>query len=160
MKEIKLTQGKSAIVDDEDYEGLNRFKWFAEQRGNTFYARSKSSTYMHRFILGLEQGDGKEIDHKDGNGLNNCRENLRLCTRSQNNINGRVRKGTSKYKGVCWDKRDKKWKARISIDKKRISLGNWLSEIGAARAYDIKATELHGEFARLNFPIIAHKEAT
>lgn len=159
MKKIKLSNGMVAIVDDEDYEKVRSFHWYAHQSGGTYYARRYSHRIagkefyieMHRLILGLSPGDGKYTDHIDGNGLNNQQMNLRVCTQQQNTFNQKVKRGTSKFKGVCWHKRDKKWHAQIQ-HKKNIYLGYFESEIEAAKTYDDKARELFGEFAWLNFP--------
>jgi hypothetical protein len=155
MKEIQLTQGKVALVDDYDYEVLNNFKWFAHKHRNTHYAgKQKSRTegkqrseLMHCIIM-----DHKGIDHIDGNGLNNQRSNLRFATHQQNQMNRGKLKGTSsKYKGVSLDKRSNKWNSYIKKDQKVIYLGLYYDEVEAAKAYDQKAIELFGEFARLNF---------
>ena len=153
MKEIQLTQGKVALVDDEEFEKLNQFKWCAKKDGNTFYAirgiriGSKTQTIqMHNFIM-----NGKGVDHIDHNGLNNQKSNLRFCTQSENMMN-RSKGGncTSIYKGVSFHKRDKIWRAKIHINGKDIHLGNFISEIEAAKAYNNKAIELFCEFANLN----------
>ena len=159
MAQIRLTQGKYAIVDDEYFDRLNGFKWCAHKNRKTYYAVRNSKRQkgrrtficMHREILGLKTSDGKDTDHINGNGLDNRRVNLRPCTPSQNQHNRRSFCGTSKYKGVSWHKRDKKWQAYIRLNGKLIHLGLFDSEIEAARAYDIKAKELFGEFAHLNF---------
>lgn len=152
MKEIQLTQGQVALVDDEDFESLNQFKWCAHKHGNTFYAvrsiyaNGKQSIYMHGAIMG-----GKGVDHIDGCGLNNQKSNLRLCTQSQNNMNRNKQGNTSSvYKGVYFSKRDKKWMARIKINRKFIYLGLYNTEVEAAKAYNTKAIELFCEFANLN----------
>lgn len=159
MKQIPLTQGKFAIVDDEDYEWLNQWKWYARKHRNTFYAirntnqqsSERKHVRMHRLILGLRKGDGKTSDHKNGNGLDNRRKNLRICTKSQNSQNRLPLKNTSsKFKGVYWDKKGKIWRAGIQKNSKRIYLGCFKSEIEAAKAYDRKAKELFGEFALCN----------
>ncbi len=169
MKRIKLTQGKFALVDDADFDWLNQFKWHATKRKKTFYARhttsSKKAVYMHRMILNTPKG--KISDHKDGNGLHNYRSNLRLCTHMQNHWNQQnFRGGASKYKGVTLHKgnrfqngrgsplRKKRyiaWQSRIFYKNKYYSLGYFNDEIEAAKAYDVKAKELFGEFAYLNF---------
>jgi len=156
MKEIELSQGKRALVDAEDYEGLNQWKWSAlrDKGGRCFYAvrsyqdgKKRQLTYMHRQIMGAQSG--QEIDHQDGNGLNNRRANLRFCTRGQNSANRKKRAGcTSEFKGVSW--RDKKWRAKIYVHSKQHHLGMFTDEEEAARSYNDAATELFGEFARLN----------
>ena len=156
MKTIELTQGKVALVDDEDYEHLNQWKWYAHSSGNTFYAirnitvgKGKQATlYMHRVIMNTP--DGMETDHINGDGLDNRKSNLRVCTVSQNCANRRAR-GTSKYLGVSWHSGNRYWQVRIRKDGFEHYLGNFVSEEDAARAYDAKAKELHGEFAKLNF---------
>jgi len=154
MKEIKLTQGKVALVDDEDFEELNKYKWSVAVRGHNIYVgRNKkmglnkwSRVYMHREIL----KDIKEgmIDHIDGNGLNNCKLNLRPCSRSQNNQNIQYKnpKCVSRFKGVWYDKRYGTWVAKV--DNKY--LGSYGDEEDAARAYNNAALLLFKEFAYLN----------
>jgi len=159
MKQIPLTQGQFALVDDEDFEELKKHKWYAYKSKYTFYAGRKlrlgvnkrQIIVMHRQILGLE--DPKmQGDHIDWNGLNNQRHNLRIATNSQNVRNVRPNKNTSsKYKGVNWEKRDNVWRAQIQCDKRKIYIGSYKDEIEAAKAYDKKAKELFGEFAYLNF---------
>lgn len=146
-----------ALVDDEDFEALNRFKWCAKSSGaGLFYAyratgkRSDGSRvyqFMHRLLV---QGDGF-VDHINGNGLDNRRDNLRLATSSQNGINRRKALGTtSRYKGVTWSKKDQRWCAQIKRNGKNRFLGSFRSEEEAAKAYDAAARELFGEFAKLN----------
>lgn len=152
MKEIKLTQGKVALVDDEDFEYLNQFKWCAHKECNTYYAVRNAKNngklftqYMHNLIIGIIG-----VDHKNHEGLDNQKHNLRIANKSQNAMNNMPLKNmTSKYKGVSWFKRDKKWRA--VINEKHIGL--FIDEIEAAKAYDNKAAELFGEFACLNFKI-------
>ena len=153
MKEIQLTQEKVALVDDEDFEALNQFNWWARKSLNTFYAvgwikvdgRGATQT-MHNIIM-----NGKGIDHRDGNGLNNQKSNLRFCTQSENSMNQRKQENTSSvFKGVTFHKNIKKWMAQIQINGKRICLGYFDSEVEAAKAYNAKAVELFLEFANLN----------
>lgn len=155
MKTIPLSQGKVALVDDEDFERINQFKWCAAKNCNAYYAvrntyNPKIRIIMHRVILNAKKGD--EIDHRNGNGLDNRKDNLRFCTPSQNHQNRRLMKGgTSKYKGVDWFKREKKWRSKIVVNKKAIYLGLFDSEIEAACVYDTAASRYFGEFARFNF---------
>ncbi|MCK5610847.1 HNH endonuclease [Candidatus Pacearchaeota archaeon] len=154
---IPLTQGKHALIDESDREIVEKRTWFAVKHINNFYASTNikkggrlTTIYMHRFITG--DIEGMQVDHLNRDGLDNRRGNLRICTSSQNNANRKPLKGkTSKYKGVHWDKRMKKWRARMNPKPKIIHLGYFGREIEAARAYDKKALELYGEFAYLNF---------
>lgn len=157
MKRIELSQGQVALVDDEDHEWLSQFNWHAEKRRNTFYAvRNKRGAdgkrrrvYMHREIMKTPRG--MDTDHCNGDGLDNGRANLRICTRADNRHNEGVRSNnTSGYKGVSWDKRCKNWQAYISVNGKMTHLGNYTDKVDAARAYDKAALELHGSYARIN----------
>jgi len=159
-KEILLTQGKIALVDDEDYEWLSRYRWCAHKDKNTYYAtrnfwRKGKWIYlkMHREILGLETGDGKITDHRDRNGLNNQRYNLRTVSRSLNAHNRKIdKRNTCGYRGVRWNKQCKKWISRIRVDGVLIYCGIYSSLIDAAKAYDAEATKHRGGDAVLNFP--------
>jgi len=153
-KLLPLSQGKFAIVDAEDYDQLSQYKWTAAKSPNTFYAvRSVRGRQirMHRLITNAPKG--LVVDHRDHNGLNNRKENLRLCIRSENARNQRPQAGrSSKYKGVCWHKTQKRWHARVHSNGVTYHLGSFKSEIEAAKAYSKKARELYGQFAHLNFP--------
>jgi len=160
MKRIKLTKGQYAIVDDADFEWLNQWKWYVGKGRCTFYAHRSSkvneqweTVYMHRFIVGLTKGDGREVDHEGGNGLDNRRENLRICTHSENMQNRQtIKKGKScKYQGVC-KIRSGKWYAYIMKNYRHYSLGEHVTAKAAAQAYDRKALELYGPDAKTNFP--------
>ena len=155
MKEIKLTQGKVALVDDEDYNYLNQWKWYALKRKGRRYDRwyaarissERNHIYMHRIVNNTP--DGLFTDHINGNGLDNQKHNIRSCTTRQNAYNRRPY-GKSKYLGVAYI-HDKYIKAQISINGVSVALGVFKTEEEAARAYDIKAIEIYGEFANLNF---------
>ncbi len=158
MRRIPLTQGTFALVDDKDFDYLNQWKWCVYNKNNFLYVirgikkgNKTISVRMHRVITGAPKG--MEVDHRNHNGLDNSRCNLRICTRSQNQHNQKLRakSKTSKYKGVCWNKSDNRWYALIGLHGKQFFLGSFKNEIEAARAYDAKAMELHGEFAYINF---------
>ena len=144
MKEIQLTQGKVAIVDDEDYPELLKYKWCAYKGGNTFYAarasprdpitHKSSLILMHAVIAGTPKG--METDHINGNGLDNRRENLRVATRRENMQNWHPPK-TSRFPGVNWDKGAQKWRAQIEVNGKNHHLGLYSDEDAAARRYQI-----------------------
>jgi hypothetical protein len=151
---IPLTKGKFAIVDQKEYDELNKVKWYV-QEGDGLYAihrRGGKTLWMHRVIMNAPAD--MKVDHGNNDGLDNRKENLRLATNSENNKNRRKMRGnfTSKYKGVFWDKRRKCWVARINVNGKLIHLGSFKSELEAAKAYDAAAKKYHGKFACLNFP--------
>lgn len=153
MKEIKLTKGYVAFVDDEDYDNLIGLNWYACQCNKKVYARASlpndKKVFMHRYLL--ECMSDREIDHKDGNGLNNQRVNLRECTRQQNACNrSKSKNTTSVYLGVSWRKERSKWRAGIKKNDKYTHLGYFNSECDAAIAYNNAAKSLNGEFANLN----------
>jgi hypothetical protein len=151
-KRIPLTQGKFAIVDDADYDSVSRFNWYAERHKRRWYARRQmdgKKQRLHQFIL----SGVKSIDHRDGDGLNNTRQNLRPASRSQNGANQKKIRGSSRFKGVFWHL--KKWQVSIHADQKSIYLGRFDKETTAAKAYDAAAKFYFGEFARLNFPWVS-----
>ncbi len=150
---IPLTKGKVAIVDAEDYERLSKYKWHTVISYKRFYAYrtfNGKNTAMHRFIM--KPAEGLLVDHIDGNGLNNTKDNLRICTYQQNICNRKGWGKNSKYKGLCWDKYNKKWRAQIHYNRKCRYLGVFEDEVEAAKEYDKEAIRLFGEFAYLNFP--------
>ena len=159
MKEIPLTQGHVALVDDADYERAAKFNWNVHVNANnrTFYARGNvgGNTHqrLHRFILNIQPGDKRQVDHIDRNGLNNCRSNLRVCTIGENNRNvGKPSNNSSGWKGVSWDNTHQRFRAYIQLNRKKTHLGYFHSPITAALEYDKAARTLHGEFACLNVP--------
>jgi hypothetical protein len=155
MKSISLTQGQFAIVDNDDYEWLSKFKWYADRNRSSYYARrNKNGKYikMCRLIMGLKYGDKRMVDHINGNGLDNRRCNLRICTNAENQHNQRPRIGTSEYKGVSLNRKNGYWIARIRVNGVRIYLGCSLDEKQAAILYDKAAIKYFGRFAHLNLP--------
>lgn len=155
-KQIPLTQGKVAVVSDHRFEHLNQWNWCATKHKNTWYAVRnmkapfKGTVLMHREIMNAPKE--MDVDHWDGNGLNNTDENLRVCTNAQNIQNSRKRSdNTSSFKGVTWSKSYEKYQAQITVEGQYFWLGYFNDPEEAARAYDAKAKELHGEFARTNF---------
>jgi hypothetical protein len=158
MPEIPLTKGFVALVDGEDLALVNQYKWCALTKpgADLVYAQNRSrkrSRLMHRLIMGAV--NGQYVDHRDGNGLNNRRTNLRLCSHAQNLRNQRVqRNNTSGFKGVSFENRRNRWVAYIYFEGKHIWLGYFHSPKHAALAYNAAARRCFGEFANVNhFPI-------
>ena len=160
LKKINISTKKYpdtyALIDDDDYDEVSKYKWYTKKTTNVKYAtrwfivdNKIKIEYMHRFILKVK--NGFDVDHINHNGLDNRKKNLRVCTRSQNNMNSRKRKNqTSKYKGVYYNKRDNKWVSQIRHNKKTICVGCFLNEIDAAKAYNKAAKKYYGEYANLN----------
>ena len=159
MALIPLTRGEVAIVDDTDAAFLNQWKWSLSDSGKGYYAYRQDvrggrqiQVFMHRLLTGAHGSREPIVDHKNGNGLDNRRENLRICNAFQNAWNMRKHRGTSRFKGVCFDKHKRRWAAAIKCYGVQHHLGRFKSEESAALAYDEAARKLHGAFARLNFP--------
>lgn len=163
MKMIELTKGQVALVDDEDFDFLNQWKWIASKDCNTYYAQrcgsrklnngKQKTIKMHRLILGLTDGKIK-IDHIDRNGLNNQRSNLRKANDAQSAQNRGAYNGAfSKYKGVMYDNGKfgiKRWIAKFTKNNKCVYVGRFHTEIEAAIAYNKKVLEMNGQFAFIN----------
>lgn len=159
MKYIQLSRGYRAIVDDEDYERVSKWIWtYAPNAGDkvkyavtqiiTACCGTRKRIKLHRFIMDAKPG--QEVDHINADGLDNRKSNLRFCSRAQNLANKKKMSGNRKYKGVAAVTGSSKWQANIGWKKKRIYLGCFNTQEEAARAYDDKAMELYGEFARFN----------
>lgn len=158
-RKIPLTRGKFATVDEADFAELSRHTWYAFTSKEHWYAARKagrldvdvpyrSVIFMHKQLLNTNS----LVDHKDGNGLNNVRANLRPATYSQNNCNRNSRIGSSsKFLGVIWDKSRSLWQAKLTYQGVVRHLGRFSSEEEAAKVYDAAAKQLYGEFANPNF---------
>lgn len=157
MRRIPLTRGQFALVDDEDFEGLSLFKWYAAKFGNGTYAVRNPSRklgkrkliLLHNFLM------GGRTDHIDGDGLNNQRYNLRRATVKQNTraYQKKSSNTTSIFRGVSFCRATTRWRASIVVDRKSINLGRHDSQESAARAYDEAAKKHFGEFACPNFKL-------
>lgn len=152
-KEIPLTQNLYAIIDDEDYERINKYRWCASgNHASGIYAVTvidKQYVGMHRFLL--QPNLGQDVDHRNRKTLDNRKSNLRICSRSQNNGNSISKGGISKYKGVSYNSLRNKWRATIVKDKRQYCLGYYMEEIDAVKAYDAAARIIFKEFALTNF---------
>lgn len=158
MREIKLSRGKVALVDDEDFEELSKYKWHALKGCHTWYAarngcgNEREYVYMHAVIACSPSGS--KTDHRDGDGLNNIRSNLRVCTAEQNARNQTRKRSdgiTSRYRGVHWDSVNGKWRAQIKSGGRTLSLGRFDNEFDAAGAYDAAGIARDPEFFTPNF---------
>jgi hypothetical protein len=156
---IPLSQGAVALVDGGDFDRVNQYIWTLRisKVGNRYAERMaispdgrRRTELMHRFILGLTDSD-VHTDHRDGDGLNNQRFNLRSCIRADNAKNRRkLAIKTSRFKGVTYRRRADRWEAKIRVSTKLIYLGHYMTEEDAARAYNEAALKHFGEFANLN----------
>lgn len=155
MAELLLSNGMKAKVDDAMYDRLSQFKWQPMAREKCLYARRSyrgkdgktKGVLLHHEIM----GSSSMVDHIDGDGLNNLRENLRSCTHSENMRNRRKFKiKTSEYKGVSWKKTHQKWDASIRVNGTLIPLGYFNNELEAAETYNLAAPLFFGQFARIN----------
>jgi hypothetical protein len=151
MKQIPLTQGRFSMVDDADFLWLMQRNWRATKRGNTWYAsagRLFGVVHMHRLITNAPKE--MQVDHINGDGLDNRRSNLRVCTRAENQGNRKMSKNNAAgYKGVA--PYGGKYRSQIKHNGKVYHLGYFTDPVEAARAYDAAAKKYHGEFAKLNF---------
>lgn len=153
-RQIPLTQGKYALIDAEDYERVSQHQWHLHSKGK--YAASKlgrkgNDVLLHRFVLGITDPN-TQVDHRDLDGLNCRKANLRIATHQQNQRNrAKYSRNTTGYKGVFRNPNTSKWRAMITVNGKCVHLGYFVDIIDAAKAYDTAALEYFGEFARLNF---------
>lgn len=151
-QKIKLNKGLFALVDDTDYPNLVLFKWHVAGRGYVIRNINKGqvgNTKMHRLIMRVPDGQG--IDHINGNKLDNRKENLRVCTQSQNSANKtKQSNNTSGYKGVYWENWTNKWRAKIMFEGKNYPIGRFRTIREAVIAYNNMAIKIHKEFAKIN----------
>ncbi|WP_148316784.1 HNH endonuclease [Achromobacter xylosoxidans] len=152
MKQIPIAGGAVAVVDDQDFEMLSAFRWHLHNSG---YPRcvlpveqGLKKAYMHRMVMGGEVGDGRRVDHINGNPLDNRRANLRWCSMTENMRNrGATRANTSGFKGVTWDKQKRRWMAQIKVDKRQCFLGYFDDPAVAHQAYREASLAKFGEFS-------------
>lgn len=158
FRKIPLTQGKFAIVDSDDYERISLNKWIFKPKGAFGgYAQrgqrtdgKRTTVMMHREIL--QVADNLVVDHINHNGVDNRKANLRPATTLQNTWNNLRKRGKNRFRGVLWNKAEKKWKVQLACKNRKVNVGTFDDEIAAARAYDEAAKKLRGGFAVLNFP--------
>ena len=152
QKEVKLSNGMTTLIDEEDFDKASELKWLCNNYG---YAASttKPKVLLHRLIMNPPKD--KQIDHINHNRIDNRKSNLRICTNMENHRNTLKHKtNTSGYKGVSWNKYSGKWEARIRVNKRKLSLGYFTDLIEAAEAYDVAATLYFGEFKLLNKKVV------
>lgn len=153
---IHLPSGHVMLVDIEDIPKIFNYSWHIFYNRNHVYVRgwhreTRKKIFLHRFILDVRPGDKIHIDHINGNTLDNRKSNLRICTPLENSRNTKLYKSnTSGFKGVYWCKAANNWMAYITVNKKRINLGLFVSKIEAAKAYNDAAIKYFGSFARIN----------
>jgi hypothetical protein len=164
FRKIKLTKGKYAIVDPEDYDKINQYNWYTKDNGYTFYAERKERIFckkrsirMHRQIMNAPKD--KVVDHINRNGLDNRKENLQLVSQQENTWNSErgANTGSSKYKGVNYDKAHQKYRATLCHNSGKIHLGYFENETDAAHAFDEAAKKYRGRFAILNRDIFGNE---
>lgn len=156
--ELITRAGQAYFIDDEDFEKIKNFSWHVIKSPYTMYVSAMKKEYgkpytailLHRLVMGASKG--MEVDHINGNGLDNRKINLRMCSQSQNQANRQKtsKHMSSKFKGVYWCKRQKRWVAKIDCNSKRHYIGSFVNETDAAVAYNKKSAELFGDFSRIN----------
>lgn len=153
MRTLSLTKGEVSILDDVDFERVSEFKWCYLKGGYAVRGQREGAKtrmiFLHRFLTNASKG--QEVDHINGDKLDNRRSNLRICTSSQNKFNKSLQSNnTSGYKGVSWNKDINKWVAQIWVNNKKFYIGVFTNKLDAALGYNEVALRLHGEFALTN----------
>lgn len=156
--ELKLTQGKVTLIDEEDWERVSGFGWYAILTAGGMWrvvatlpnSDGHKKVYLHRLLLNAPSN--RFVDHISGDTLDNRKANLRICTNAENQQNSSGRLGASRFKGVSWFARRSRWRVAFNWKGKTHFVGYFADEEEAARAYDAAILPLAGEFARLNFP--------
>jgi hypothetical protein len=161
MREIPLTRGMVALVDDADYEALSHWSWSIHDNGRQMYAKRRSNVAGHDNVVKMHRqlmlpDPGQVVDHINGNGLDNRKANLRIASKSNNGANrSKTIVNTSGYKGVFWHAQTRKWLVKVKRGGRQHYVGIFSDPIDAALAYDARAIELFGEYARPNFLRVA-----
>lgn len=149
MASIEIAPGQSVLIDDDQYEEIAAHRWRAQKGKHTHYAAMNGGVLMHRLIMRATKGD--IVDHVNGDGLDNRKENLRLCSNAENMMNARKIAGrSSRFKGVSWNKDRSQWYSTIEKDGKRKFLGGYKDEAVAAKQYDNAALRMFGSYAKTN----------
>ena len=154
MIKLYLTNGGFTLIDKKDWGRVSKYKWCKYQHHNTIYVRNtdrkNGKIFLHRFIINAQDND--VVDHINGNGLDNRKCNLRICTNQQNIFNSCAHKDSfySDYKGISYDRSRKKWVAQLTFNYKRVLSRRFNNEIEAAKAYNIAAIKYFGKYAYLN----------
>lgn len=153
MAKVGLTRGLFAKVDKEDLPRINHRKWYADPSRHTHYARmevtkkgEKARVYMHRLIIGAKKG--QVVDHINGDGLDNRRANLRICSYSRNGLNRARVNNPHGHIGITWDKNRRKWRAQIVVDYKRRNLGRFDRKADAIKARQAAMAIVNEAFAQ------------
>jgi len=152
MRKVSLTNGGVSLVDDQDFSKVSGYKWFRKRNdynGEVAVTTGRPREYLHRLVM--EAPKGMNIDHINGNGLDNRRKNLRICTPAENSRNSKIySNNTSGFKGLTWHKGSKRWIVRLTKNYKRIHIGYFTDVLEAAKAYNAAAIKHFGGFAKLN----------